>query len=74
MASGGSKSGPHEDSDGLTYEQGYERGLAHAERKLKGQIAFLLKEREGFVEDIRQLQEEVAHLRRTTSDTGVIAP
>ena len=77
MVGSRSKGGSYEDSDGIneqTYEAGYQRGLDHAERKLKGQIAFLLKEREGFVEDIRQLQEEVAHLRRVTSDTGAIAP
>lgn len=75
MASDGRKSGSHEDSDGLTpYESGYVRGKKQAERRLQSQVDFLLKEREEFVEKIRDLEGEVAHLRRTTSDTGAIAP
>lgn len=84
MASGGRESGSHEDGDGVTptfeenstFEQGYQEGVRRTQKRMKGQIDFLLRERDKFVEDIRGLEEEIRHLRRAGADshTGTIAP
>ena len=59
------------------YDRGYERGYEKAAYRLRGQLDFLMKEREGFIEQIRELQEEIVHLRRSigvTEPNQSIAP
>jgi predicted RNase H-like nuclease len=69
MASASTSGKAYEDDSGLTaYEKGYVEGRQATQKHMKGQIDFFLREREEFLERIRELEAEIQHLRRTTGE------